>query len=193
MRDMTPSFLTWMSIASLAGSLAGSFLLLHTSNLAFSMLVPWLLFSGGGVQRRTLDTPRRSIRGKPSFPALLVGQFAISTYGGYFGAGMGVLMLALYLAVANLDVHAASGLRSVCSVAINALAVVIFAARGALDYKRGIPMLFAGIAGGYWAPTVSRSWTRKRSASASLYMPGADGVLLHPHGVRRLLSGGLVC
>jgi uncharacterized membrane protein YfcA len=52
-------------------------------------------------------------------------------------------MLALYLAVANLDVHAASGLRTVC-------AAVIFAARGALDYKRGIPMLVAGIAGGYW-------------------------------------------
>lgn len=62
---------------------------------------------------------------------------------------MGVLMLALYLAVANLDVHAASGLRTLCAAAINTLAIVIFAARGVLDYRRGIPMLVAGIAGGY--------------------------------------------
>lgn len=152
MRGMTVSFLAWMSVASLAGSLAGSFLLLHTSNATFSKLVPWLLFSAAAVFsaapwiRRVAQS---KTGGQPSFPALLLGQFAIATYGGYFGAGMGVLMLALYLAVANLEVHAASGLRSVCSAAINALAVVIFAARGALDYKHGIPMLVAGIAGGY--------------------------------------------
>ena len=83
-------------------------------------------------------------------PLLLAGQLVISAYGGYFGAGIGVLMLALYLAVANLEVHAASGLRTVCAAVINSLAVVIFAARGALDYKHGLPMLVAGIAGGYW-------------------------------------------
>jgi uncharacterized protein len=152
MRDMTPSFLKWMATASLAGSLAGSFLLLHTSNLTFSMLVPWLLlgaaavFSAAPYIRRVAQS---KTGGHPSFPALLVGQFAISAYGGYFGAGIGVLMLALYLAVANLDVHAASGLRTVCAAAINTLAVIIFAARGALDYKHGIPMLVAGIVGGY--------------------------------------------
>jgi uncharacterized membrane protein YfcA len=152
MRDMTPSFLRWMAIVSLAGSLAGSFLLLHTSNLTFSMLVPWLLlgaaavFSAAPWIRRVAQS---KTGGHPSLPALLMGQFAISAYGGYFGAGIGVLMLALYLAVANLEVHAASGLRTLCGAAINTLAVIIFAARGALDYKHGIPMLVAGIAGGY--------------------------------------------
>ena len=152
MRGMTPSFLRRMAIVSLAGSLVGSFLLLHTSNLTFSMLVPWLLlgaatvFSAAPWIRRVAQS---KTGGPPSLPALLLGQFAISAYGGYFGAGIGVLMLALYLAVANLEVHAASGLRTVCAATINTLAVIIFAARGALDYKHGIPMLVAGIAGGY--------------------------------------------
>ena len=152
MHGMTPSFLRWMAVASFAGSLAGSILLLHTSNLTFSLLVPWLLLGAAAVfsAAPTIRRVAQSKNGGHSFPALLIGQFAISTYGGYFGAGIGVLMLALYLAVANLEVHAASGLRTVCGAVINTLAVVIFATRGALDYKRGIPMLAAGIAGGYW-------------------------------------------
>ena len=159
MRGMTPSFLGWMAVVSLGGSLVGSILLLHTSNLTFSMLIPWLLLGAAVVfsaapwiRERVMTRGAAQSRtgGHPSFPALLVGQFVISAYGGYFGAGIGVLMLALYLAVANLDVHAASGLRTVCAAAINTLAVIIFAARGALDYKRGLPMLVAGIAGGYW-------------------------------------------
>ena len=157
MRDMTPSFLGWMATVSLAGSLAGSFLLLHTSNLTFSMLVPWLLLGAAAVFTAAPWIRTRMLRrsaqsktgGHPALPALLAGQLAISAYGGYFGAGIGVLMLALYLAVANLEVHAASGLRTVCGATINTLAVIIFAARGALNYKHGVPMLVAGIAGGY--------------------------------------------
>lgn len=173
MRGMTPSFLTWMSIASLAGSMAGSFLLLHTSNSTFSKLVPWLLFTAAVVFsaapwiRRVAQS---KTGGDPSLPALVAGQFAIAAYGGYFGAGMGVLMLALYLAFANLEVHAASGLRTVCAAAINALAVIIFAARGALDYKLGMPMLVAGIAGGYWgAHSVKKLDPQKARLSILIY------------------------
>ena len=61
MRDMTPSFLGWMAAVSLAGSLAGSFLLLHTSNLTFSMLVPWLLLGAAAVfTAAPAGTPARS-------------------------------------------------------------------------------------------------------------------------------------
>jgi hypothetical protein len=81
---------------------------------------------------------------------MVAGQFIVAGYGGYFGAGMGVLMMALYLAASDMDVHTAAGLRTVCAAAINVLAVGIFAWKGAVDYKVGIPMLAAGIAGGYW-------------------------------------------
>jgi uncharacterized protein len=126
-----------MACASVAGSVAGSLLLLHTSNATFSKLVPWLLLAASAVFTaapwiRRLATAKTD--GHPSLPALYVGQMVIAAHGGYFGAGMGVLMLALYLAAANLEVHSASGLRTLCGAAINTLAVAIFAARGALDY-----------------------------------------------------------
>jgi uncharacterized membrane protein YfcA len=88
--------------------------------------------------------------GHQSLALLIAGQFAVAGYGGYFGAGMGVLMMALYLAASEMDVHTAAGLRTVCAAAINVLAVCIFAWKGAMDYKDGLPMLLAGIVGGYW-------------------------------------------
>jgi uncharacterized membrane protein YfcA len=61
-----------------------------------------------------------------------------------------VLMMALYLAASDMDVHTAGGLRTVCAAAINVLAVAIFTWKGAVEFRLGIPMLLAGIVGGYW-------------------------------------------
>jgi uncharacterized protein len=145
-------FLLFMCLASLVGSGIGSVLLLSTSNATFSSLVPWLLFSAAFVFTVAPWIRRFAARhhGAESVGVLLVGQTIISVYGGYFGAGMGVLMIALYLVASSLDVHSASGLRMVCSCVINILAVILFAWRGALVYSSGVPMLVAGILGGYF-------------------------------------------
>ena len=145
------TFLFLMAGVSLAGSLAGSILLISTSNSIFSSLVPWLLLIASVVFTIApwLRKVAASRHGHQSMAGLLIGQGIISIYGGYFGAGMGVLMIALYLVLTSLEVHAASGLRMLCSCAINILAVVIFAWKGALVYDSGVPMLLAGIAGGY--------------------------------------------
>jgi hypothetical protein len=150
-RTTERTFLTLMSVASLIGSLIGSILLLNTSNSTFSSLVPWLLLIATGVFTIAPWLRKVASRGQKhqSIVVLLIGQTIISAYGGYFGAGMGVLMIALYLVVTNLDVHSASGLRMICSCVINTLAVIIFAWRGALVYTAGVPMLIAGVAGGY--------------------------------------------
>jgi uncharacterized protein len=111
---------------------------------------------GGGVYGGAVAAEGGGGTGRtPVACALLVaGQFFVAGYGGYFGAGMGVLMMALYLAASDMDVHTAGGLRTVCAAAINVLAVGIFAWKGAVDYKVGCPMLIAGIAGGYWGALV---------------------------------------
>jgi uncharacterized membrane protein YfcA len=149
--NMSRRFLWLMLAASVTGSISGSLLLMHTSNSMFSGLVPWLLLIATAVF--TLAPWLRQMAAKSgghnSVPALLFGQIIISAYGGYFGAGMGVLMIALYLVASNLDVQAGSGLRMICSCAINTLAVIIFALKGAVDYRVGMPMLAAGVAGGY--------------------------------------------
>ena len=144
-------FLWWMLAVSLAGATAGSLLLLKTSNATFSSLVPWLLLGATSVFTLApwLRKLASKLSGHQSNIGLFIGQFVISAYGGYFGAGMGVLMIALYLVATKLGVHEASGLRMILASAINLLAVVIFAWRGALDYRFGIPMLVTGVIGGY--------------------------------------------
>jgi uncharacterized membrane protein YfcA len=173
-RTGTPGRFLWlMLLASLAGSLAGSVLLMQTSNSTFASLVPWLLLIATAVfslapRLRQLAAKLSGGADHESMPALLVGQVLISAYGGYFGAGMGVLMIALYLVATNLDVQTAGGLRMICSCAINTLAVAIFAARGALDYKVGIPMLLAGVAGGYAGAVLVKRMDEKLARRAIL-------------------------
>jgi len=147
----SPRFLWGMMALSLLGGAAGSFLLLITPNATFSALVPWLLLAATIVFTLApwLRKMASGASGHQSLAGLMVGQLIISTYGGYFGAGMGVLMIALYLIATKLGVHEASGLRMLCAAIINVLAVGIFAWKGALDYRVGIPMLIAGIIGGY--------------------------------------------
>ena len=87
---------------------------------------------------------------------LLAGQLIIAVYGGYFGAGMGILMVALVLVTTSLDLQAATGVRLICATSVNILAVALFAWRGALDWKLGLPMLAAGIVGGYLGARVVR-------------------------------------
>jgi hypothetical protein len=145
-------------LASLAGSAAGSVLLLSTSNGMFSNLVPWLLLVAAivfSLAPRIRAIAERSA-GRRSVTALLTGQLIISVYGGYFGAGMGVLMIALFLIASSMNVLGANGIRLICSTAINVLAVSLFAWRGALDWKLGLPMLAAGSVGGYLGALVVR-------------------------------------
>ena len=150
-RETNRRFLLLMSLASFIGSGIGGILLLSTSNTTFSALVPWLLFIAAFVFTIAPWIRKFAVghHGAESLGALLIGQTIISVYGGYFGAGMGVLMIALYLIASSLNVHSASGLRMVCSCVINILAVILFAWRGALVYSSGVPMLIAGILGGY--------------------------------------------
>lgn len=142
-----------MVAVSMAGASFGSELLLHTSEQRFESLVPYLMlaaaviFSFAGKLRKAASE-HASV--KTRVVPLLSGQFLISVYGGYFGAGMGVLILVLYLVAANMDVHEASGLRILCGTLTNTVAIVLFAVRGIILWSVGIPMMFACIAGGYW-------------------------------------------
>jgi hypothetical protein len=159
-----------MVAISIAGSLVGSLLLLETPNATFSNLVPWLLLVAAAVFTAAprLRSAAAHSSGHRSSLLLFAGQLVIAIYGGYFGAGMGVLMIALFLAAANMGVQEASGLRMLCATAVNILAVVLFAARGALDWKFGLPMFVASIVGGYLGATVFTRLSDKTARNAIL-------------------------
>jgi uncharacterized membrane protein YfcA len=155
---------------SLAGSLVGSLLLLNTANATFSTLVPWLLLIAATVFTAApwLRSAASKAAGHKSMPALFVGQFVVTVYGGYFGAGMGVIMIALFLAAGNMDIQAASGIRVICATSVNLLATLLFAVRGAIEWKPGIPMLLATVAGGYVSARLVRRMNDKTARNAIL-------------------------
>ena len=141
--------------ASVSGGIVGAFLLLKTPAHTFMRVLPWLtlgatlLFAFG----RKLAGERQSVIGHETAAAALVGatafQFCVAIYGGYFGGGMGIVMLAMLATLGMTDIHAMNALKSVMGFVINGVAVVTFIVARAIYWKPGIVMIAGGIAGGY--------------------------------------------
>src|SRR5215211_1926346 len=143
----------WFAAASLLGGTAGAVLLVFTPERAFQSLVPFLLllatalFAAG--PRLTAHLRARS--GGQSFPlkGAVAVQAIIATYGGYFGGGMGFMMLAVFALFGMEDIHRMNGLRSILAALINGVALATFVASGIVDWVPGLVMAVGAIAGGY--------------------------------------------
>jgi uncharacterized protein len=94
----------------------------------------------GSLQHRAVST---------GHIAVLVFQFLIAVYGGYFGGGMGIMMLAALTIAGMKDIHQMNAVKSVLAVAINGVALAEFVALGAIAWAPGLIMMAGGIAGGY--------------------------------------------
>ncbi len=157
-------------VASLIGGLAGAFLLLKTPAHTFMRVLPWLtlgatlLFAFG----KKLAGGRASVIEHESTQAALVGatlfQLAVAVYGGYFGGGMGIVMLAMLAALGMTDIHAMNALKSVMGFVINGVAVVTFVIARAVYWREGVVMIVGGVAGGYlgahYAMKLPQAWVR---------------------------------
>ncbi|HZK99799.1 MAG TPA: sulfite exporter TauE/SafE family protein [Caulobacteraceae bacterium] len=111
---------------SLAGGAIGALLLLATPASFFARLVPWLVLFATAVFAWGSFRPGSATAGVALSPLAGGGtQFLIAIYGGYFGGGIGFLMLAA-LTIAGLDVRAAGATKNVLAAAMNASAVLIF-------------------------------------------------------------------
>ena len=142
---------------SLLGGLIGGVLLTHTSNQTFSKFVPFLilfatvLFLLQGFFRKyagahldgTCPGP-----GKPIWGAILF-QFAVAVYGGYFGAGIGILMLATLGFIGLHNIHEMNTLKTVLGSLINLVAAIWFILAGLIDWPR-VGVMGLGALGGYY-------------------------------------------
>jgi hypothetical protein len=157
-------------IASLIGGLAGALLLLKTTDQTFMRVLPWLtlgatlLFAfGKKLARGRKSVIEQDTTGRALFGATLF-QLGVAIYGGYFGGGMGIVMLAMLAALGMTDIHAMNALKSVMGFVINGIAVVTFIVAHAVYWKQGIVMIVGGIAGGYlgahYALKMPQSWIR---------------------------------
>lgn len=167
--------LLWpLGAAALAGGLAGSLLLLHTSESTFVMLIPWLLlfatvlFSFGG------QVAKRLTRGRAApLPLAIAAQLAISVYGGYFGGGMGIMMLAVLTLLGMTHIHTMNGLKNALGTLINGVAVVAFVLAGAVRWGPGVVMIAGGITGGYAGAALARRVDPKHVRSLVLVIAWA--------------------
>ena len=168
---MTQSCLKALIIASILGGITGSILVLLTPSARFAKLIPYLMLSAavvftfsGQIAKAAAGHISRNIRWVP----LIVGHYLISVYGGYFGAGMGVLMIVLFALTANLDVQQSAAMRFYCTLGINGLAVAIFALRGVVAWNLSIPMALAAVAGGYWGARLVKRMSIRTARQAVL-------------------------
>lgn len=159
-RRLPRGMLVAFAIISLLGGALGSWLLIKTSTAAFALVIPWLLAFATTVFAFSKPIARWAGRkhGDRSLKwTVFVGfvQFGVAVYGGYFGAGIGVLMLA-GLSFAGLDdIHQMNGLKVLLATLINGIAVLVFAFYP-IDWKIAGLMAIASIGGGFLGMVAAR-------------------------------------
>ncbi|MEI8257465.1 MAG: sulfite exporter TauE/SafE family protein [Deltaproteobacteria bacterium] len=151
-----------LAIPSALGGVAGALLALRAGDALFAALVPWLILGATALFLASEPISRWLGRTKPpeasagatqrpsprSLAAMSVFQFAGALYGGFFGAGIGILMLAALGIAGMRNVHRMNAFKNFAAACINGIAAVTFAARGRVIWWIAGVMALAAIAGG---------------------------------------------
>ncbi|MBS1788909.1 MAG: sulfite exporter TauE/SafE family protein [Acidobacteria bacterium] len=158
-----------LMVPSLIGSLLGGYLLKKTPPGVFASLVPYLilfatiLFMLQEQVRRWLKTGEGEE--KEATTSWLIGaccyQFGVAVYGGYFGAGIGILMLAALGMLGLRDIHQMNGLKNIFGFLTNGAAAVYFIFVGLINWPAGLLMAVGAISGGYGGAGVARKLGQK--------------------------------
>ena len=150
-------------IPSLIGSVVGTLLVVTQPEKMFQEMVPWLILAASALFLLQPAITRWTGIGKPHeqpslklLAGIILFHFVIAVYGGYFGAGIGILMLSSLALMGLGDIHQMNALKSLLASAINGMSVAIFICYQRVDWNYGVPMLIAGIGGGFFGASVSR-------------------------------------
>jgi uncharacterized protein len=147
-------------LTSVIGGLAGSLLLLKTPQRVFLQLIPWLLLSG--TLLFAFGNNIRAIAGKAhvvedlgtmswrTIAAASIAELLVAIYGGYFGAGIGFMLLGMLAALGMRDVHAMGAMRTLLAVVINAAAVLTFILARAVFWPHCLVMIAGAMTGGWF-------------------------------------------
>lgn len=145
-----------LTAVSLLGGVIGALLLLRTPTGTFLRILPWLMLSATlffVFGPRLTRNPHAITPSGPGNRALVLASLAqllIAVYGGYFGGGMGFVMLAMLTALGMADIHEMNALKTVLSSATNGVAVTIFVARHAVYWPQALVMITGAAIGGYF-------------------------------------------
>ncbi len=164
----TSRWLKWLLLPSLIGGAFGSYLLVAMPAESFKFAVPWLILTAStlfAIQPAIAQwTGIGQPHSEPTFATMVViagFQFLVAIYGGYFGAGIGILMLSALAMMGLADIHRMNALKSLFGTCINGLAAVLFIVKGQVDWPFAIPMAIAAVLGGVGGAVVARRLDRR--------------------------------
>jgi uncharacterized membrane protein YfcA len=167
-----------LSVPSLLGGIIGAVLLLWLPEKTFAAVVPWLILFAC-VVLALQNQLKRLVAGvhHANHPAALwVAQLLISIYGGYFGAGIGILMLAAMGIMLPSSIQHANALKVLFALLINGIASVLFVAKGAVHLPEAALMAAASIVGGFAGSHLAKrlppAWMRGIAIAVGLYAAG---------------------
>jgi uncharacterized membrane protein YfcA len=147
-------------LSSVVGGLAGALLLIKTPQHTFLHLIPWLLL--GGTLLFTFGNRIWAMAGKTAalddlrhtpwqtITVISIVQFLVGTYGGYFGAGIGFMMMGMLAALGMRDIHAMGAIRTLLAAVINAVAVLTFVLAGVVFWSQCVVMIAGALLGGWF-------------------------------------------
>jgi uncharacterized membrane protein YfcA len=158
---------------AIAGSIAGSAILLHTSDRSFETIVPFLLTFAALLL--ILQPRLKRAFGVHSGRSLLLAGIPIglaAAYGAYFGAGLGVIILAVLAVVLDDTLVRANALKQLMSLLVNVLAAGIYLVVGRIDWEVavaiGIGSLVGGVLGGKLVSKIPEGWLRAVAIAVAL-------------------------
>lgn len=170
--ENSSALLIRLGLTSVVGGAIGAWLLIWTPSPTFAQLVPFLILfatilfmAQGWITRRLRLQPNFAEPGAVWWLGAIVCQFFSSIYGGYFGAGNGILMLAVMGLLGLHDIHRANGIKNFLGICINSIAVLSFSLTHLVVWSDALLMAVAALLGGYFgasmAMRVGQGWVRK--------------------------------
>jgi uncharacterized membrane protein YfcA len=149
---------------ALVGGFLGALILRHTSEKLFDTIVPWLVLGATllillqGTRRRPAEAAPRAPDGPRGrrLAAVMVCQLGVGIYGGYFGAAMGIIMLAFLAIVLPDDIQRRNGVKNFLGVLINGTASVYFIASGLVNGAAALLMMAGAVGGGFVGGRLAR-------------------------------------
>jgi len=152
----------WLLVPSVLGGLVGALLLVFTNERNFTFLVPWLILVGTvlfviepRLSRRSSGSSSSRIVSPSLLPLALGVTLVIAVYGGYFGAGIGILMISALSLFGVGDVNRVVPLKNLLTGCLRGVAVAVLIVEGVANWSYGIPMIIGGLIGGYVGGLVS--------------------------------------
>ncbi|MBE3558234.1 MAG: sulfite exporter TauE/SafE family protein [Ktedonobacteraceae bacterium] len=167
-----PGLLVLLVGTSLIGGILGAILLLRTPQSTFVSLIPYLLlmatllftFSGPITTRLRVRNVSKTRLSLAALIGVSIAQLIIAIYGGYFGGGIGILMLASLAMMGMENIHVMNALKTLLATCINGVAVVTFIVAGVVTWPQAIVMVIGAIVGGYggayYARKIEQKWVR---------------------------------